>query len=95
MKNKKSKFWLIFINILNVSLLLFVVVSFILLFSRELPEEINKDKFISYMENKGCKVIDVQGQEDYLGVDTYLVTNEDTCPYLVGYTKFLPGYSND
>lgn len=45
------------------------------------------------MENKGCNLIDVQEEKKYLGVETYLVTDEKTCPYLVSYTKFLSGYS--
>lgn len=92
---KNSKFWLIFINICNVSLLLLIIISFVSIFNKELPEEITKNEFINYMENKGCNLIDVQGKENYLGVDTYLVTDENSCPYLVSYTKFLPEYSFD
>lgn len=47
------------------------------------------------MENKGCNLIDVQNKENYLGVDTYLVTDENSCPYLISYTRFLPEYSFD
>lgn len=92
---KNSKFWLIFINICNVSLLLSIVISFVSMFNKKLPEEITKNEFINYMENKGCNLIDVQDKEFYLGVDTYLVTDENSCPYLVSYTKFLPEYSFD
>lgn len=56
---KNSKFWLIFINICNVSLLLAIVISFVSLFNKKLPEEITKNEFINYMENKGCNLIDV------------------------------------
>lgn len=92
---KKSKFWFIFINVLNISSLIIIVISFILFFNQKMPEEINENKFISYMENKGCNLIDVQEEKNYLGVETYLVTDEKTCPYLVSYTKFLSGYSYD
>ena len=90
---KKSKFWFIFINVLNISSLIIIVISFILFFNQKMPEEINENEFISYMENKGCNLIDVQEEKKYLGVETYLVTDEKTCPYLVSYTKFLSGYS--
>lgn len=92
---KKSKFWFIFINVLNISSLIIIVISFILFFNQKMPEEINENEFISYMENKGCNLIDVQEEKNYLGVETYLVTDEKTCPYLVSYTKFLSGYSYD
>lgn len=52
MKNKKLNFWFIFINVLNVSLLIFIVISFILFFNTEMPEEITENEFISYMKNK-------------------------------------------
>ena len=93
MKNKKLNFGFIFINVLNVSLLIFIIISFILFFNTEMPEEINENEFIGYMKNKGCNLIDVQEEKKYLGVETYLVTDEKTCPYLVSYTKFLSGYS--
>ena len=92
---KKSKFWFIFINVLNISSLIIIVISFILFFNQKMPEEINENEFISYMENKGCNLIDVQEEKKYLGVETYLVTDEKTCPYLVSYTKFFLGYSYD
>lgn len=92
---KKSKFWLIFINVCNVSLLIFIIINFVLIFNKKLPEEITKNEFVNYMENKGCNLIDVQDEENYLEVDTYLVTDENSCPYLVSYTKFFPEYSFD
>lgn len=95
MKNKKLNFWFIFINVLNVSLLIFIIISFILFFNTEMPEEINENEFIGYMKNKGCNLIDVQEEKKYLGVETYLVTDEKTCPYLVSYTKLFSEYSYD
>lgn len=92
---KKSKFWLIFINVCNVSLLIFIIINFVLIFNKKLPEEITKNEFVNYMENKECNLIDVQDEENYLEVDTYLVTDENSCPYLVSYTKFFPEYSFD
>lgn len=95
MKDKKSKFWLIFINVINGCLLLLIIINFVSLFNKKLPEEITESEFANYMENKGCNLIDVQNKENYLGVDTYLVTDENSCPYLISYTRFLPEYSFD
>lgn len=95
MKDNKSKFWLIFINVINGWLLLLIIINFVSLFNKKLPEEITESEFANYMENKGCNLIDVQNKENYLGVDTYLVTDENSCPYLISYTRFLPEYSFD
>ena len=95
MKDKKSKFWLIFINVINGWLLLLIIINFVSLFNKKLPEEITESEFANYMENKGCNLIDVQDKENYLGVDAYLVTDENSCPYLISYTRFFPEYSFD
>lgn len=88
MKNKKSVFGLIFTIICNLSIVALFVVGFISIFKFNFPDRIDKDKFIEYMENKGCSIIDMQEKENYTGVIAYLITDRETCPYLVSYAIF-------
>ncbi len=89
MKSKNSKFGLIFTIVSNCAIVLcFVIGFFLLFFNFDAPNKIDKNNFIQYMEAKGCKVNDMLLQRDYIGMDDYLITDEETCPYLISYATF-------
>ncbi len=48
-------------------------------------KEVSLDTFISYAEDKGCKVIDYT--DDYENIDYYYLTDASSCPYTMGYIK--------
>lgn len=88
MERKKRKFVVPFIIICNISILLCFIIGFILMFKFNLPETIDKQDFIRYMQNKGCSLVDIQKQKNYFGIETYLVTEPKSCPYLLSYITF-------
>lgn len=88
MKSRNSKFGLIFTVVCNVAIALCFVIGFVMMFSVKLPDNIDKNYFIKYMEEKGCSVTDIQKEKRYSGMVDYLVTDKETCPYLVSYATF-------
>ena len=89
MRSKNSKFGLIFTIVCNAAIVLCFAIGFFLLFFKiDLPDKLDKNTFINYMEAKGCKINDVLAEEDYSGIDDYLMTDKESCPYLVSYATF-------
>ncbi len=89
MKSRNLKFGLIFTIFFNVSIVISLIIGFYLVFFKiEVLDRIDKKTFVDYMENKGCKVVDVLNEEELDGMDDYLVTTKDTCPYLISYATF-------
>lgn len=88
MKAAYSKVSIVFVIIGNVGIVLCFMIAFLMLFSYEIPSRIEKDGFISYMNHKGCSVFDVQEAKNYSGFETYLITDKNSCPYLISYTVF-------
>ena len=58
------------------------------MFKVEPSEKIDKNYFIKYMEQKGCLVNDLQKEKHYFGMVDYLVTDKETCSYLISYATF-------
>ncbi len=88
MENKNSKFGLIFTIVCNLAMVLCFVIGLITMLNVKLPDKIEKNQFIKYMEEKGCSLIDIQKEEQYYGIDNYLITDKETCSYLISYTTF-------
>lgn len=88
MKNKNSKFGLIFTIVCNVVIVLCFVIGFFLFFKIDLPDKLDKKTFVDYMEAKGCKITDVLDEKDYSGMDDYLMTDKESCPYSISYATF-------
>lgn len=93
MKSKVS-FGVCFSIVFNVVMILCVV--FMVLFVRnDIPKVMSMDDFTSYMDSKGCILTDLQAERKYDGVDSFLITNVESCPYLVSYTIFNDNYVRD
>ncbi len=88
MKSKNSLFGLIFTITSNVAIVLLFILGFVMMLSMKSPDKIDKNYFTEYMEEKGCPVTDLQEENKYTGVANYLITNKETCPYLISYTTF-------
>lgn len=88
MKNNYRKISLYFSIICNVSIVLCFIIGSLMFFNYDKTSRIEKNEFVSYMNNKGCSVIDIQEKEKYSGFETYLVTDKNTCPYLISYATF-------
>lgn len=88
MKNNYLKVSMIFTIICNVSIVLCFIIGFLIFFKYDSPNIIEKKDLISYINNKGCSVIDIQEKENYSGFETYLITDQNSCPYLISYTVF-------
>ena len=64
MRSKNSKFGLIFTIVCNAAIVLCFAIGFFLLFFKiDLPDKLDKNTFIDYMEAKGCKINDVLARE--------------------------------
>ena len=88
MKSKNSLFSLIFTIINNCAIALLFIIGFVMMFSAKLPDKIDKNYFTKYMEEKGCHVTNLQEKREYPGMTDYLITNKETCPYLISYSTF-------
>ena len=88
MKNNHLKFGVFFTVICNIGIVLCFIIGSLLLFKFDLTSRIGEDEFKSYMNNIGCSVIYVQGRENYSGFDAYLITDKNSCPYLISYATF-------
>lgn len=94
MKSKVSKFGVLFTILFNVVMVVFIIFS-VLFMRSQLPKVISVDDFTSYMKSKGCVLTDLQAEKKYDGVDSFLVSNVESCPYLVSYTIFNDDYVRD
>lgn len=94
MKNKVSKFGIYFTIFFNALMIIFVIFS-VLFIRNDLPEVIKAEDFTSYMESQGCQLTDLKAERKYEGVDSFLVSNVESCPYLVSYTIFNDDYVRD
>lgn len=73
-----------FIMLLNVCILLIFILNGSLT-----PSEILKpEEFVKSMEKRGCTIINMQEKDPNSGIETYLVTDSKSCPYLFAYTIF-------
>lgn len=88
MKSKISKFGLIFTILCNGAIVLLFIIGFAMMFNVKLPDKIDKNYFTKYMEEKGCPVINLQEEKEYNGMIDYLITEKETCPYLISYSTF-------
>lgn len=88
MKSKISKFGLIFTILCNGAIVLLFIIGFAMMFNVKLPDKIDKNYFTKYMEEKGCPVINLQEEKEYNGMIDYLITEKETCPYLISYATF-------
>lgn len=88
MKSKNSLFGLIFTILCNGAIVLLFIIGFVMMFSVKLPDKIDKNYFTKYMEEKGCPVINLQEEKEYNGMTDYLITEKETCPYLISYVTF-------
>ncbi len=88
MKSKRLSWRVLFTLMGNLILVFFLIAIFVTETKLGSSSIIDQSDFIQYMEDKGCSLVDVQKQENYPGVDTYLVTSENSCPYLVSYAVF-------
>ena len=88
MKFKRLSWRVCFTLIGNLILVFCLITIFVSQTKMQPPSIIDQGDFIQYMEDKGCSLADVQEKENYSGVETYLVTSKDSCPYLVSYTVF-------
>lgn len=52
------------------------------------PSEISEETFIKESEKLGCEVINVLENNSYDHVRSYYVTDKNSCPYLMAYTRF-------
>lgn len=88
MKNKISKFGILFTILCNGTIVSCLIIGLIMIFQLKQPDKLDPNTFIHYIEEKGCSIIDIQEKEKYSGVETYLVTDQASCPYLISYTIF-------
>lgn len=88
MKIKNSKFGLFFTVVCNGAIVLLFIIGFAMMFSVKLPDKIDKNYFTKYMEEKGCPITNLQEEKKYPGITDYLITDKETCPYLISYTAF-------
>lgn len=74
-------------------LFIFTIISFVVsLLAVVIPkkiEGISPEKFISIMEQQGCKVINTVANMDSDSFVYHYVTMQDGCPFAVTYAKFL------
>ena len=63
------------------------ILMFVFPFVNQNNNSLTKEKFINYMKNNKCNLVNVLDKEKYDGVDFYYVTNKP-CPYLASYTIF-------
>lgn len=74
-------------GLINTGLLILFIYVFVFLFM-DIDKErtiLEKEDFIQYVENMGCKIIDVQGEKNYDDVLIYLITDSESCPYYFSY----------
>ena len=89
MKIKKLKGNLIFTVICNGIIgICFLIGLSLVFFKIDLPNKIAKETFVNHMESEGCKVNDMLLQKEYAEMDNYLITDKESCPYLVSYATF-------
>lgn len=88
MKSKNSLFGLLFTIICNGAIVLLFIIGFVMMFSVKLPDKIDKNYFTKYMEEKGCSITNLKEEKEYSGMTDYLITDKETCPYLISYTTF-------
>lgn len=88
MKNNYTKGSIFFTITCNVSIVLCFIIGSLMFFKYDVTSRIEKNEFISYMNSKGCSLIDIQEKEKYSGFETYLITDKNTCPYLISYATF-------
>ena len=75
-------------SILTLLLVIFEISNFYLLFFKINFNIVTSTEFSKIMEEAGCKIVDAKSQHETKGIDTYLVTDENNCPYLISYTSF-------
>ena len=88
MKSKNSLFGLLFTIICNGAIVLLFIIGFVMMFSVKLPDKIDKNYFTKYMEEKDCSITNLKEEKEYSGMTDYLITDKETCPYLISYTTF-------
>lgn len=88
MKSKNFLFGLIFTIICNGAIVLLFIIGFVMMFSVKLPDKIDKNYFTKYMEEKGCSITNLKEEKEYSGMTDYLITDKETCPYLISYATF-------
>lgn len=88
MKSKNSLFGLLFTIICNGAIVLLFIIGFVMMFSVKLPDKIDKNYFTKYMEEKGCSITNLKEEKEYSGMTDYLITDKETCHYLISYTTF-------
>lgn len=86
MKSSNSKFGIVFMVVCNILIAAIIIFSCVLTINYDYPNVITKSEFIDKMENAGCSLIDMKYK--YSSVDFYLMTDENTCPYLLSYAVF-------
>jgi len=71
-------------------LLLSIVLVFFYSFSLDSIEknsDLNSSEFISYMEAKGCRIIDMMEVDANDDLSYYYITDDNTCPYRASYIE--------
>ena len=85
---EKNVFYLIITILCNIVILSCIVVGVISIISINKTDTINGDYFINYMKNNNCLVDNKLDSENDFGIDEYLITNNNSCPYVIGYITF-------
>ena len=76
------------IVVINLILLIWFLAIFISLFMssfKNIPEVLKEDEFKLKANNLGCLLINKDQNNTYKGLDTFLVSNEETCPHKMVY----------
>ena len=85
--NKKVLIFTIIANFIIITLLLINLISlFKNLFNT--PSSLIEDEFKVKSQNLGCQLIDKTKDNTYDGVTTYLISDENSCPYKMSYITF-------
>ncbi len=86
MKKKFNK-GIILTCIMHIGLIGFIFIL-IMLGKSSLPDIIDPDDFIKYLESEGCKVQTITNDTDISKMLLHLETDNETCPYIVSYTIY-------
>lgn len=91
LENKK-KIWPYFlvlsITIIEIILIFMPIKHIINFFSNYEIEDIRETKFIEEVKKLGCNVVDITESNNNSNVLAFYITDSNTCPYLISYTKF-------
>lgn len=88
MKSNHSKFGIFLAVVFNFIFISLVIILCITINNNYYPTTIKAEELIDYMKKYDCELIDVQKGNDYQGIDTYLVSDAENCPYTISYTVF-------